>query len=114
MRTPDNTQVALITLGPRVCGLAAGASRIRTVGPPPELVPPARPKSMLKARAVDGQPWPNAFDPHQVRDVPMDWPARLLDQRAGPKGAGYVVQYLGVELLPAEPGAAAPVFWTAG
>src|SRR5437588_12265439 len=35
----------------------------------------------------------------------MDWPARLLDQRAGPKGAGYVVQYLGVELLPAEPGA---------
>src|SRR5207248_5293757 len=35
----------------------------------------------------------------------MDWPARLLDQRAGPKGAGDVVQYLGVELLPAEPGA---------
>src|ERR1700730_7640580 len=35
----------------------------------------------------------------------MDWPARLLDQRAGPKGTGYVVQYLGVELLPAEPGA---------
>ena len=32
----------------------------------------------------------------------MDWPARLLDQGAGPKGAGYVVQYLGVELLPAE------------
>src|SRR6202035_1752281 len=30
---------------------------------------------------------------------------RLLDQRAGPKGTGYVVQYLGVELLPAEPGA---------
>src|SRR2546423_10398264 len=44
-------------------------------------------------------------DPHQVRDVSMDWPARLLDQRAGPKGAGDVVQYLGVELLPAEPGA---------
>src|SRR3954468_1823902 len=35
----------------------------------------------------------------------MDWPARLLDQRAGPKGAGDVVQYLGVELLAAEPGA---------
>src|SRR5712671_4867314 len=44
-------------------------------------------------------------DPHQVRDISMDWPARLLDQRAGPKGTGYVVQYLGVELLPAEPGA---------
>ena len=25
------------------------------------------------------------------------------DQRAGPKGTGYVVQYLDVELLPAEP-----------
>src|SRR5438045_7782769 len=35
----------------------------------------------------------------------MDWPARRLDQRAAPKGAGHVVQYLGVELLPAEPGA---------
>ena len=35
----------------------------------------------------------------------MNRPARLLDQRAGPKGTGYVVQYLGVELLPAEPGA---------
>src|ERR1700739_4698411 len=34
-----------------------------------------------------------------------DGPARLLDQRAGPKGTRYVVQYLGVELLPAEPGA---------
>src|SRR5207248_546130 len=44
-------------------------------------------------------------DPHQVRDISMDWPARLLDQRAGPKGTGYVVQYLGVELLAAEPGA---------
>src|SRR6266403_2154288 len=44
-------------------------------------------------------------DPHQVRDISMDWPARLLDQRAGPKGTGYVVQYLGVELLRAEPGA---------
>ena len=33
----------------------------------------------------------------------MNRPARLLDQRAGPKGTGYVVQYLGVELLPAEP-----------
>jgi hypothetical protein len=44
-------------------------------------------------------------DPHQVRDISMDWPARLLDQRAGPKGTWYVVQYLGVELLPAEPGA---------
>src|ERR1700731_2787783 len=33
-------------------------------------------------------------DPHQVRDISMDWPARLLDQRAGPKGTGYVVQYL--------------------
>jgi hypothetical protein len=30
----------------------------------------------------------------------MDWPARLLDQRARPKSAGDVVQYLGVELLP--------------
>src|SRR6202011_4778974 len=44
-------------------------------------------------------------DPRQVRDISMDWPARLLDQRAGPKSAGYVVQYLGVELLPTEPGA---------
>jgi hypothetical protein len=33
-------------------------------------------------------------DPHQVRDISMDWPARLLDQRAGPKGTRYVVQYL--------------------
>src|ERR1700732_3349224 len=35
----------------------------------------------------------------------MDWPARLLDQRAGLRGPGFFVQYLGVELLPAEPGA---------
>jgi hypothetical protein len=42
----------------------------------------------------------------------ITWIERIVDEggllkvcRSGPKGAGYVVQYLGVELLPAEPGA---------
>jgi hypothetical protein len=30
--TVDTPPIALITLGPRVCGLAAGGSRIRTIG----------------------------------------------------------------------------------
>ena len=31
--TVDTPPIALITLGPRVCGLAAGGNRIRTISP---------------------------------------------------------------------------------
>src|SRR5205085_9541011 len=44
-------------------------------------------------------------DPDEIGNILVRRPARLFDQPAGPKGARHVVQYLGVELLPAEPGA---------
>jgi|SRR5580700_4400756 hypothetical protein len=99
--------VAVITYPERVGKFVLGGPHIGTGGVPVSVLAGDDDAGLVGVLAGRHGGIDRHDDPHQVRDISMDWPARLLDQRAGPKGTGYVVQYLGVELLPAEPGALA-------